>query len=106
MRERALVELSKLGPENAVTAQHPDGRDLLVMLGPDGPVAYLNNCPHMDARLDGGRGQVRRKRDHLFCIHHSATFEVGTGKCIWGPCAGEGLEPVAVRVEDGWVVAG
>jgi len=40
----------------------------------------------------------------IVCATHGATFRPEDGYCIAGPCAGDRLEPVAVRVERGIVL--
>lgn len=69
--------------------------------------AYLDRCPHYDfqtgmawkrdAYFDGGRR-------HLACHAHGAKFDIATGACLSGPCLGQSLIAVPVRVEDGWIV--
>ena len=43
-------------------------------------------------------------REHIQCTMHGALFRLDDGYCVYGPCAGRGLAPVAVRVEAGMVV--
>jgi nitrite reductase/ring-hydroxylating ferredoxin subunit len=35
---------------------------------------------------------------------HGALFEIDTGACVSGPCAGLGLRTLPVRVERGYVM--
>jgi nitrite reductase/ring-hydroxylating ferredoxin subunit len=66
--------------------------------------AWLNVCPHAGRRLDWAPGKFLRNRDgHLVCAVHGATFELGNGECIAGPCRGASLRAVAVAVRDGAV---
>jgi len=66
---------------------------------------YVNSCPHIgipleslpDRFLDGAR-------KHLVCTAHGARFRVEDGFCVSGPCAGDSLEAVEARVEDGRVI--
>jgi len=34
---------------------------------------------------------------------HGALFDVETGTCVSGPCAGRSLRALPLRVADGWV---
>lgn len=89
------------------TAPRADGttRSVLVVRPAAGGVAvYDNVCPHLGAPLDGGSGQVLRKRDHIFCRFHFATFEAATGECVWGPCQGKALTPAPFRLDGDAVV--
>ena len=63
---------------------------------------YINRCPHQQVNLDWERNQFLDPNGlRLMCGKHGALFEIGTGRCVEGPCAGQGLEPVAVSVIDG-----
>ena len=73
----------------------------------DGEVvrAWLNVCPHAGRRLDWAPGKFLKSREgHLVCAVHGATFELGNGNCIAGPCRGDALRSIAVQVRDGQVV--
>jgi nitrite reductase/ring-hydroxylating ferredoxin subunit len=62
---------------------------------------YLNICPHDHVNLDWERNQFLDSNGlRLMCGKHGSTFEIGTGACVDGPCLGEGLTPVALRVID------
>lgn len=62
---------------------------------------YVNRCPHGAAQLDWERDQfLDPNGTRLMCGKHGALFEIGSGRCVEGPCAGESLEPVAVCVLD------
>jgi nitrite reductase/ring-hydroxylating ferredoxin subunit len=67
--------------------------------------AYVNRCPHA--------GHPLNLRPHEFlapggtlivCNSHGALFEIATGLCVAGPCAGERLTPVPVAVAGGCVL--
>tara|TARA_B100001939_G_scaffold343387_1_gene355997 strand:+ start:3810 stop:4187 length:378 start_codon:yes stop_codon:yes gene_type:complete len=67
--------------------------------------AYENACPHMYAPLNLKEGVFTEKSGRYFlCNFHGALFEVETGKCVAGPCAGRSLRSVAVTLEGGNVV--
>ena len=64
--------------------------------------AYLNRCPHAGTPLDWVPDKfLDRSRSYLICQTHGALFEVEDGECIDGPCLGDRLEPVTVRIVDG-----
>jgi len=66
--------------------------------------AWLNVCPHAGRRLDWAPGQFLKTGDGLLvCAAHGASFELARGECVAGPCRGESLRAVAVRVVDGEV---
>jgi naringenin degradation protein FdeD len=89
-----------------LTLEGPDGRREIVVVRQLGHVfAYENACPHIGTPLDFMPDQfLTRDGRYLLCSTHGAMFEIGTGRCIHGPCRGEALRPVRVAVRDGQVV--
>jgi nitrite reductase/ring-hydroxylating ferredoxin subunit len=61
--------------------------------------AYRNLCPHAGRRLDWAPGKILHKDRVLVCAVHGASFRIETGLCISGPCRGEQLESIRVRIE-------
>ncbi|MCL7713162.1 Rieske (2Fe-2S) protein [Stenotrophomonas mori] len=67
--------------------------------------AWLNVCPHAGRPLDWAPGQFLKSREgHLVCAVHGAAFELQQGLCVSGPCKGDALRAVPVRVEQGRVL--
>ncbi|WOH80526.1 Rieske (2Fe-2S) protein [Bradyrhizobium sp. BEA-2-5] len=65
-------------------------------------LGYLNKCPHNDVNLDWERNEFLDPfGTRLMCGKHGSTFELGTGRCVDGPCKGRELTPVALTVLDG-----
>jgi nitrite reductase/ring-hydroxylating ferredoxin subunit len=92
------------GGATAVDAALPDGEENLILLRRGGEVrSYLNICPHTGRQLDYAPGKFLLKNDTLICAVHGATFNRDDGLCVAGPCRGEHLRKVAVRVDDGEV---
>lgn len=66
--------------------------------------AWLNICPHAGRRLDWAPGKFLMSKDGLLvCAAHGASFELGAGACVAGPCRGDSLRAVAIVVADGVV---
>ena len=66
--------------------------------------AYVNCCPHLGMTLDWQPDLFFDfERRHLLCGMHGALFRVADGVCIYGPCIGRALTPVAIEVRDGEV---
>lgn len=66
----------------------------------DGQVhAYRNVCPHAGRRLDWAPGRFLLKDRVMVCPAHGACFRIETGLCISGPCQGEELERIGVRID-------
>ena len=69
--------------------------------------AYVNRCRHMATPLDFMRNEFLSDDGRfLQCYTHGALFEFATGECISGPCKGESLYRLPVRVERGDVLVG
>ncbi len=67
--------------------------------------AYSNNCPHTGSPLDWLPDQfLSLDKTLIQCATHMALFRIEDGYCVSGPCAGRALTPLAVTVQDGWVV--
>ncbi len=75
---------------------------ILVVRWGDRAFGYINQCPHQGVNLDWERNQFLDPSGlRLMCGKHGALFEIGTGRCVDGPCQGQGLEPVSISVIDG-----
>lgn len=71
-----------------------------------GFVAFRNACPHWGVDLDMGMGGFYDTAiDRVFCRTHGALFVLPSGLCDRGPCAGDSLDALALRVDgaDVWV---
>ncbi len=63
--------------------------------------AYRNSCPHTGAPLDWVDHQFLDIEGALIqCAVHDARFLIDTGECIFGPCPGQSLESLPIRVQD------
>ena len=109
----APVELAALDtiPDqgfHAAEAMIDGDAEPLVLYRDGGQVrAWLNVCPHAGRNLDWAPGQFLKSRDgHLVCAVHGAAFELESGACVSGPCKGDALRAVPVRVDGGVVVLG
>jgi nitrite reductase/ring-hydroxylating ferredoxin subunit len=79
-------------------------RGFLVRVGDD-VHAYVNRCPHAGRQLNFMPDRFLTQDGTLIhCIAHGALFEKATGECIAGPCVGDNLRRIPVRVEGGAVV--
>jgi len=66
---------------------------------------YVNACPHIGTPLDIKPDQFLNGDGSLIiCSTHGALFEIDTGFCISGPCAGAGLSPMKSHIKQGWVM--
>ena len=82
-----------------------DAESLILHRDGDQVRAWFNVCAHAGRRLDWSPGQfLKSKEGLLVCAVHGASFELGGGECVAGPCRGEALRAVAVKVQDGHLV--
>ena len=69
--------------------------------------AYENRCPHRGTTLDWAPDRfMTEDSTHLQCATHGAQFRVEDGFCVYGPCTGQSLAPLAIECVDGevWLV--
>ncbi|GGY83381.1 Rieske (2Fe-2S) protein [Marinobacter zhanjiangensis] len=68
--------------------------------------AYRNQCPHLGITLNWMPERFM-DLDNCFihCANHGALFVPESGDCIAGPCEGDRLMAVALRVVDGSIEA-
>jgi nitrite reductase/ring-hydroxylating ferredoxin subunit len=79
-------------------------RGFVVRVG-DEAHAYVNRCPHARHPLNLAPNRFLTPRGELIlCSSHGALFDKRTGFCVAGPCAGQSLETVDVRIEAGFVI--
>lgn len=81
--------------------------DLFVVRRGDLLRAYRNSCPHwpgasMPWRKDG---YLDGAAEHIVCHGHGARFTLEDGLCVMGPCRGQMLEAVPLRIEEDRYVA-
>jgi nitrite reductase/ring-hydroxylating ferredoxin subunit len=100
----ALPELQDGGFAEVEAVIDGDAESLILYRDGDHVRAWLNVCPHAGRRLDWAPGQfLKTKEGLLVCAAHGASFELVNGGCVAGPCRGESLRAVVVRVRDGQV---
>ena len=65
---------------------------------------YVDRCPHaglpLAQKLDD---YLTPAGDLIACSWHGALFDIDTGACVGGPCAGAALRPWPVALIDGWI---
>jgi nitrite reductase/ring-hydroxylating ferredoxin subunit len=67
--------------------------------------AYVNHCPHAGFALDWKPDVFLAPHAPLIqCAAHGALFEIESGYCVSGPCAGRSLRELPLRVESGYVL--
>jgi nitrite reductase/ring-hydroxylating ferredoxin subunit len=108
--ERVICPLAELGDpgSRAFTVGRGDWplRGLVVRRGAE-VHAYVNRCPHAGHPLNLRPHEfLTPDRSLVVCNSHGALFELSTGLCVAGPCAGATLRRVPVEVRAGYVLVG
>jgi nitrite reductase/ring-hydroxylating ferredoxin subunit len=108
-RRVILCRLDAIGDPGGkgVAARAADGSalDLVVVRRGATLRAFVNSCPHLGTPLETlpDRFFTRDGRE-LLCTTHGARFDPDSGRCVAGPCLGQSLRRVAIRVEGADVV--
>jgi nitrite reductase/ring-hydroxylating ferredoxin subunit len=87
-----------------VMVKHPNGFEVILVVEGGQVHGYRNSCPHVGVGLDWGDGKCKSGPNELRCALHGAIFAADSGECTGGPCFGDFLQRVPVRVEGGQVV--
>jgi nitrite reductase/ring-hydroxylating ferredoxin subunit len=67
--------------------------------------AYLNSCPHVGTPLDLWENEfLTEDGRQIVCATHGAVFEPASGHCVSGPCAGDALTRLPLRIEGDSVI--
>ena len=83
----------------------PTASVILLRLRDGTLTAWLNMCPHMGIELDWEPHRLLTPSGrYLQCTGHGALFRPDNGLCVRGPCNGESLQPVPIRIENGMIV--
>ena len=62
--------------------------------------AYYNSCPHTGASLEWQEDQFLNLDNELIqCAIHDALFMISSGECIAGPCNGDSLRSLPLKIE-------
>ena len=78
-------------------------RGLLVRAG-ERVTGFVNRCPHAGHQLSFRSDRfLTPDKALILCQSHGALFDKTSGACVGGPCVGEALTRVPVKVDDGWV---
>lgn len=101
----ALADLADGDFAEAEATLEGDAESLILYRQGDQVRAWLNVCPHAGRRLDWAPGKFLKSKDGLLvCAAHGASFELGGGECVAGPCRGSSLRAIALSIVDGDVL--
>jgi len=79
-------------------------RGFVVRRGDD-VYAYQNYCRHAGHTLNWKPDHFLTKdNSQIICASHGALYDVLSGECVAGPCAGKFLNRVEAKVIDGMII--
>ena len=79
----------------------------ILLLRQEGRVwTYLNFCPHFSLPLNYEPQTFVTLDGQIVCAHHTAFFNFDDGRCVDGPCVGDGLVALPSYVAGGAVYFG
>ncbi len=79
----------------------------IVLLRRDNRVwSYLNFCPHFSLPLNYEPQTFVTLDGLIMCAHHTAFFNFDDGRCVDGPCVGDGLVPLPTFLRNDDVIFG
>jgi nitrite reductase/ring-hydroxylating ferredoxin subunit len=85
------------------------GRDTLFVVRTGATLhGWIDRCPHEgDTPLPYRRhAYLNKAATRIVCFAHGAQFDIGSGRCVAGPCVGQSLARVPLTVcADGQVLA-
>jgi len=65
----------------------------------------VNHCPHAGFPLNWQPDVFLAPQAPLIlCVMHGALFDIESGECVTGPCAGLALRALPVKIERGYVM--
>lgn len=79
--------------------------ELLVVVHEKEFHAYENRCPHTGINLNWQTDVfLNIDRTHIQCSTHGAQFRIDNGLCEWGPCLGQSLRRLELKLLDGKLI--
>lgn len=104
---RALCRLEDIADGGTLgVLPNARGRDTVLLVRQGNRVfAWVNNCPHYDRAPLGWRKDdfLNGDKTRILCSAHGALFRIEDGVCEIGPCLGQSLTPVSIRLDGGTV---
>ena len=102
----AFDEMSKVESRGFFITEVTPPRNIFIVRNKDKVLGYANQCPHTMGPLDWSPDQfLNYDKEYIQCANHGALFNIQDGKCIYGPCLGQSLWQVELKVKDNVVFA-
>ncbi|MDH5777374.1 MAG: Rieske 2Fe-2S domain-containing protein, partial [Gammaproteobacteria bacterium] len=96
-----LEEITEHGGISFNYTQCGESREGFVLVYQGQVRAYVNSCPHTGVTLNWSENQFfDYSQQFIQCSVHGAIFQPLTGACVRGPCLGQNLSPLEVKLDD------
>ena len=96
-----MEEIDEDGGKGFVFGEGTARREIFLVRVGDRVYGYENACPHLGSPLEFHSDRfLNAEGTHIICATHGALFEISSGHCISGPCAGDRLTPITLALED------
>lgn len=99
---RVVAELAQIADPGSRSFQIDTGQMPVMgfIVQRDGELfGYENVCPHAGRMLNWGPHRfLTQDQSMIMCAAHGAVFDIASGECAAGPCMGESLRRIALRV--------
>jgi nitrite reductase/ring-hydroxylating ferredoxin subunit len=104
VRLLALDDIPDGGARNFVLEMRAGRSHGFVVRKGDQVFGYRDRCPHMGMPLAQELDRYLTSGGELIlCSWHGALFDIESGRCVGGPCAGGGLSSWPLAVVDGMI---
>lgn len=98
---RAIANIKNVTNAKTTIVPMKDRHDIVLIKLNEEIKAYENNCPHQNVPLNEAyKIDVNPFENTMKCSVHDAFFNIEDGICVDGPCWGESLTPVSIRIDD------
>lgn len=87
----ALTEIPEQGGHEVCFGEGRENFRILLLRHGDQVRSYLNFCPHFSLPLNYEPQTFVTLDGLIMCAHHTAFFSIDDGRCVDGPCLGDGL---------------
>lgn len=101
-----LDELEQVASREFEFEESSTTHNIFIVRNYDNITAYQNSCPHNHGPLNWLEDVfLSDDNEYIQCVNHGALFEIDTGQCIYGPCAGQALTRIDIEIEDNMIYA-
>ena len=95
-----IDEIDEDGGKGFVFGEGTARREIFLVRSGEKVFGYENACPHLGSPLDFTPDRfLNAEGTHIVCATHGALFEIESGYCVSGPCAGDRLRPIALALD-------